>query len=131
MPLEGLWWAEDMGAFVTGSDREAWQWTVMIAQPEMVTAEHVEQVAAEARKKKALPALDRLRLETYAEGLAAQIMYLGAYSDEGPTIARMHAWIAEQGYALRGKHHEIYLGDPRRSAPEKLKTVIRQPVEKR
>ncbi|MHB1318093.1 MAG: GyrI-like domain-containing protein [Anaerolineae bacterium] len=131
MPLEGLWWAEDMNAFVTGSDRGAWHWTMMIAQPEVVTAEHVEQVAAEARRKKDLPALDRLRLETYAEGPSAQIMYLGAYSDEGPTIARLHAWIAEQGYGLRGKHHEIYLGDPRRSAPEKLKTVIRQPVEKR
>jgi hypothetical protein len=131
MPLEGLWWADDMHAFTSAGEREAWQWTMMIAQPAVVTAEHIEQVIAAARKKKDLPALDRLRLETYAEGPAAQIMYYGPYSGEGPTIERLHAWIAEQGYALRGKHHEIYLGDPRRSAPEKLKTIIRQPVEKR
>lgn len=129
MPLEGLWWAEDMSVFSSSSERGAWQWTMMIAQPDVVTAEHVEQVAASAGRKKALPALERLRLETFAEGLSAQIMYHGAYADEGPTIARMHAWIAEQGYVLRGVHHEIYLGDPRRSAPEKLKTIIRQPVE--
>jgi hypothetical protein len=131
MPLEGLWWADDMNAFTSASEREAWHWTMMIAQPEVVAAEHVEQVAAEARRKTSLPALDCLRLETFAEGPSAQILYLGPYSGEGPTIERMHAWIAEQGYALRGKHHEIYLGDPRRSAPEKLKTVIRQPVERK
>lgn len=130
MPLEGLWWAEDLDIFAAGGDRTAWQWTMMIAQPDLVTAEQVEQAVAEARKKKDMPALGCLRLEPYAEGLSAQILYLGAYAGEGPTIARMHAWIAEQGYAARGKHHEIYLGDPRRSAPEKLKTVIRQPVEK-
>ncbi|MFO7697697.1 MAG: GyrI-like domain-containing protein [Anaerolineae bacterium] len=131
MPLEGLWWAGDMSAFTSGTGRDDWEWTMMIAQPDVVSAEHVEQVAEAARKKKDLPALDRLRLETYAEGLSTQIMYLGAYSDEGPTIARLHAWIGEQVYVLRGKHHEIYLGDPRRTAPDKLKTVIRQPVEKR
>jgi hypothetical protein len=131
MPLEGLWWAEDMSVFATGSDRDAWQWTMMIAQPEVVTAEHVEQVAADVRRKKNLPALERLRLGTYTEGPSAQILYLGPYSGEGPTILRLHAWIADQGYVLRGKHHEIYLGDPRRTAPEKLKTVIRQPVAKR
>jgi hypothetical protein len=130
MPLEGLWWAEDMSAFTSGTGRDDWEWTMMIAQPDVISAEQVERVAAAARKKKDLPALDRLRLETYTEGPSAQALYLGAYADEGPTIARLHAWIAEQGYTPRGKHHEVYLGDPRRTAPEKLKTVIRQPVEK-
>jgi len=137
MPLEGLWWAEDKGAFAEGTDRSAWQWTMMIAQPDLVTVEQVEQARTEACRRRSsegsggLPALDPTRLETYTEGLSAQILYLGAYADEGPTIARLHAWIAEQGYVPHGKHHEIYLGDPRRTAPERLKTILRQPVEPR
>jgi hypothetical protein len=95
-----------------------------------VTAEVVEAARAEALKKKGLPALEKVRLATYHEGLSVQTLYLGAYADEGPTIAAMHRFAEEQGYALHGKHHEIYMGDPRRSAPEKLKTVIRQPVRK-
>ena len=128
-PLEGLWWMEDMREFSMQA-KDRWDWMMMIMQPQPVTAELVARMTAEVQRKKNLPALEGLRFEAYEEGLAMQIMYLGAYADEGPTIARMHAFIAEQGYALRGKHHEIYLGDPRRAAPEKLKTVIRQPIKK-
>jgi hypothetical protein len=126
-PLEGLWWADEMDAFTTG-EKSRWQWTMMIMQPEPVTAEVVEQLRLEAARKKALPALKQLRFKSYHEGLSAQILYFGDYADEGPAIARMHHFIAEQGYHLAGKHHEIYLGDPRRTAPEKLKTVLRQPI---
>ena len=129
-PLEGLWWAEDMETF-TSRDKSAWDWTMMIMQPEWVTQEMVEEAVEEVTKKKAPPALPRLRLETYHEGPAVQIMHVGSYDDEGPTIARMHhEFMPENGYAPAGKHHEIYLGDPRKVAPEKLKTVLRQPVKK-
>ena len=127
MPPEGLWWTDDMARL----DLEAkgrWQWTVMIMQPKWVTADLVERVRQEVARKKDLPALPRMRFETYHEGLSVQIMYVGAYADEGPTIARLHAFAEAQGYQLRGKHHEIYLSDPRRTLPEKLKTVIRQPI---
>jgi hypothetical protein len=127
MPLEGLWWAEDPTVFSTG-DKSEWNWTAMIMQPEPVTAELVAEARHQAAAKKSLPALDLMRYERFAEGTAAQVMYVGPYKDEGPTIAALHAFIAEQGGTLTGKHHEIYLGDPRRSAPEKLKTVIRQPL---
>lgn len=126
-PLEGLWWMENMAEF--SLERKAdWDWTMMIMQPEPVTAPLVGRVRSEVMAKKNMEALARVRLEEYAEGLAVQILYYGAYADEGPTIARLHAFAREQGYVLRGKHHEIYLGDPRRTAPEKLKTIIRQPV---
>lgn len=127
MPLEGLWWAPDMSSFASG-DRASWEWTAMIMQPDLVTGELVERALAEATAKKALPAAARLRLERFEEGPSAQVMHLGPYSAEGPTIARLHAFIAEQGLALRGKHHEVYLGDPRRTAPERLRTIVRQPV---
>lgn len=125
-PLEGLWWAEEWGDFLTG-DRDAWQWTMMILTPAAVTHEWFGKAVIEARTKGA-PAVDRLRLDTYAEGSSAQIMHIGPYAAEGPTIQRLHQFIAERGYVPTGKHHEVYLGDPRRSAPEKLKTVIRQPI---
>jgi hypothetical protein len=127
MPLEGLWWVPNMEEF-TVADKAAWDWTMMIAQPDFITLEMVNEARDETRRKKGLAALDRLRLERYDEGLSAQIMHLGPYSAEGPTIARLHDYIARKGYTRRGKHHEIYLGDPRRSAPEKLRTVIRQPI---
>jgi len=129
-PLEGLWWAEDMETF-TSRDKSAWDWTMMIMQPEWVTQEMVEETVEEVAKKKDLPALPKLRLERYREGPAVQIMHIGSYDDEGPTIARMHhEFMPENGYEPTGKHHEIYLGDPRKVAPDKLKTVLRQPVKK-
>ena len=126
MPL--LWWADDMEVFRMDA-RADWKWTLMILQPDDVTEEHVEMARQELRAKKDPPGLAGLRYETYAEGLSAQVMYVGPYADEGPTIARLHSFIDEQGRRPRGKHHEIYMGDPRRTAPERLRTIIRQPVE--
>jgi hypothetical protein len=129
-PLEGLWWVDDLTRS-TMEDKSAWDWTAMIRQPADVTTRLVEEVALEVADKKQLPAVRELRLERFAEGHAAQILHVGPYAEEGPTIERLHAFIDEQGYARRGKHHEIYLGDPRRTAPARLKTIIRQPVSTR
>lgn len=133
MPLEGLWWANDMdSAFAPDGDRSQWQWTAMILQPEHITAAMVTAAIESAKQKKdPSPLLDQVRLEVYHEGPAAQIMYTGPYAGEGPTISKLHAWIEEQdGFTLQGAkhHHEIYISDPGRTAPEKLKTVIRQPM---
>ena len=127
MPLEGLWWVPNMAEFSV-SRKDKWLWTALIMQPEFVSAALVDAAIVETAEKKNPAALPRLRFKPYQEGLAAQIMHIGPYADEAPTIAKLHAFIAEQGHTLRGKHHEIYLSDPRRTAPEKLKTVIRQPV---
>ncbi len=131
MPLEGLWWSDDLAEF-SMEDRAAWRWTAMIAQPGHVTEAMVAAAIETARGKKNPPGLDRVRFETYHEGLAAQVMHIGPYADEAPIIARLHAWIEAEGYTHHGAkhHHEIYLSDPRRVAPEKMKTIIRQPVVK-
>jgi len=126
-PLQGLWWADDMRDFVTGN-RDNWRWTMMIMQPEWVTAATVAAGIETAGRKKDLPALPLLRFDSYAEGRAAQVLHIGPYAEEGPTIRRLHDRIAEQGLELRGRHHEIYLSDPRRTDPARLKTIIRQPV---
>jgi hypothetical protein len=127
MPLEGLWWADDLAAFTRG-DRSQWQWTMMIVQPECVTAELVATALADVHKKKSLPALARVRFEAFAEGPAAQIMHVGPFSAEGPTIEKVHDFIERSGSRRAGKHHEIYLSDIRRADPAKWKTVIRQPM---
>ncbi len=128
LPLEGLWWAEDMETF-SMERRNDWLWTMMIAQPEWITTDLVQAALAQvARKRDAPAALPQIRFETYHEGLSAQIMHIGPYAAEAPTVAALHRFIHEQGYVLRGKHHEIYLGDPNKTQPENLKTVIRQPV---
>lgn len=131
-PLEGLWWAEDMEQFTTGGDKNAWQWTMMIMQPEWVTQEMFENALDQVKKTKNPTALSKLRLERYHEGLVVQIMHIGSYDNEGPTLGRMHhEFIPGHGYEMNGKHHEIYLSDPRKVAPEKLKTVLRQPVREK
>ncbi len=109
-------------------EKSGWDWTLMIMQPGEVTADLVEQTARAVAEKKRLPAARELRLEHFAEGRSAQVLHLGPYAAEAPTIQRLHAFIDEQGLARRGRHHEIYLGDPRRAAPERLKTIIRQAV---
>jgi len=129
-PLQALWWAEDWSVFVR-RDKDAWQWTAMILQPEWLTAEHVEQARQGVARKKDPPSLDRVRLETYDEGLSVQILHLGSYDDETETLRRLHEeYLPAQGLVETGKHHEIYLSDPRKVAPEKLKTVLRQPVKR-
>lgn len=128
MALEGLWWVEE-GAFEITSPSN-WRWTAMILQPDHITEAMFQEALAQLRRKKAGPALDKLRLEAFEEGLCMQVMHIGPYAEEPETIARMEAFGRENGYVRRGKHHEIYLGDPRRAAPERLKTVLRQPIEK-
>ena len=130
-PLEGLWWPETERPSLEElqAERDAWNWTMMIALPEEVTAAELAAAAEAAARRRPSPALGLVRLEHFTEGLAAQIMHVGPYSAEAPTIERLHGFVEAQGYKLRGRHHEIYLGDPRRTAPERLKTVIRHPVE--
>ena len=127
MPLEGLWWTPDMAAFTT-EDKSRWNWTMMIVVPEQVTAHVVDDARAAAGRKHASAAIGRVRLERFAEGRCAQVLHVGPYSAEGPTVAALHAFIAANGWTLTGRHHEIYLGDPRRSAPDRLRTIVRQPV---
>ena len=127
MPLEGLWWADDPRVFHQ-ADKSAWKWTAMILQPEFIARSHMDAAFDQVRKKKNPAALDRVRLETLEEGSAVQTLYIGPFGGEGPTIQKMHDLIHEAGKNLHGKHHEIYLSDPRRTAPDKLKTIIRQPM---
>ncbi len=124
--FEGLWSAEDVTDFLKGN-RDRWKWTLLMVLPDAVTKKDVAAAVDAAGKKGKLSA--EVRFERLAEGRAAQIMHIGPYSAEGPTIDLLHRFVEEQGYRLRGRHHEIYIGDPRRSAPEKLKTIIRHPVE--
>jgi hypothetical protein len=130
LPLEGLWWADDMNNFSTGT-KDKWNWTALIMQPQYVTKDRVEEAFETVRKKKDLPALQKMKFASFNESLSAQTMHIGPYADEGPTIQRVHDFIRESDYELRGKHHEIYMSDPRRSKPEKLKTIIRQPIKKK
>ena len=125
MPLEGLWWADDMTTFSV-EDKGSWKWTMMIMQPAFVTEEMVNKTIRDVEKKKKPAAISKLRFEAFAEGRAAQIMHIGPFSEEGPNVAKVHAYIAEHGQ-LSGKHHEIYLSDIRKADPAKWKTVIRQP----
>jgi hypothetical protein len=130
MPMEGLWWADNMAEFRL-DDKSNWLWTLMLVLPEVVTAADFAQAVADVEAKKNPPALDQVRFAPYSEGLAAQILHIGSYEDEAPTIQHLHEFIEDQGYTLSGKHHEIYIGDPNRSAPETLKTIIRQPIRRK
>ena len=128
-PLEGLWWAEQMETFTTARDKSAWDWTMMIMQPGWITGEMFDGANEQVQKAKNLPALPKLRLEAYQEGLSVQILHIGSYDDEEPTLNQMHEiFIPERGLQMRGKHHEIYLSDARKVAPDRLRTVLRQPV---
>jgi len=127
MPLEGLWWADDWSDFVAG-DKSNWQWTMMILQPDFVPDKTIEDAIAEVRRKKNPPALHKLRLEQFSEGKCAQILHIGPFSAEGPTIEKLHEYILSRG-SLAGKHHEIYLSDVRRADPAKWKTILRQPMK--
>lgn len=128
MPLEGLWWADDMTQFSVEKKGD-WQWTLMMMQPEYVTSDLFAEAVEQVKKKKNPTALPLMRFEAYAEGRAAQIMHIGPFSEEGPTIAKIHDFIAANSGELSGKHHEIYLSDIRKAAPGKWKTVVRQPFK--
>jgi len=127
MALEGLWWVE--GGEFDITHPEGWRWTLMIMQPDHITPGMYEDALRQLRQKKGeRPGFSRLRFEGFQEGLCVQTMHVGPYAEEPATIARMHAFAQENGYRLCGKHHEIYLGDPRRASPEKMKTVLRHPI---
>ncbi|SON52340.1 GyrI-like domain-containing protein [Vibrio tapetis] len=126
LPLEGLWWADDMEDFIA-DNKANWKWTLMIMQPSYVTEALVAEAIELVRTKKKLTAVDKLRFEAFTEGPCAQTMHIGPFSEEGPTVERVHRFIESNGNQLAGKHHEIYLSDFRRTKPENLKTIIRQP----
>ncbi len=130
MPLEGLWWTPDMAEF-TMDDKDAWHWTSMILQPDFVTSNDIDAALEAVEIKKNPIALSKIRFERFEEGLCVQIMHIGPYATEAPTIKTLHDFIYENNYKLRDKHHEIYLSDPRRTTPEKLKTLIRQPIARK
>ena len=128
-PLEGLWWADDMEDFQR-REKSRWRWTMMIMQPDWIARPMFEQAVAKVREKLGEPPAC-LRLEDYDEGLSVQAMHVGPYDAEGPTIARLHGeFLPQNGLVETGHHHEIYIGDPRRTAPERLKTILRQPVRR-
>ena len=130
-PLEGLWWAEDMDSFTSARDKSQWDWTMMIMTPEWITEELIDSAIEAAAAGKDLPALGKIRWEPYREGLSVQILHIGSYDEEGPVLNRLHhEWMPANGYSFNGLHHEIYLSDPRRVEPHKLKTILRQPIKK-
>ena len=129
-PLEGLWWAKDMNSFVT-REKSKWSWTMMILQPDWIEKSHLCAALSEVVMKKGLPGLEKVRLERLEEGLSAQILHIGPYDDEGPVLKRLHEeWLPANGLVETGKHHEIYLSDPRKTEPAKLRTILRQPVRR-
>lgn len=127
LPLEGLWWADDLDDFVNGN-KANWRWTLMMMQPEWITPGLVDEAMEKVGKKKNPTSLSRVRFEPFTEGSAAQIMHIGPFSEEGPTVEKVHEFIQSTGKERWGKHHEIYLSDIRRAAPENWKTIIRQPM---
>jgi hypothetical protein len=129
MPLETLWWFDDPTASADEVPREKWNWKTMIRQPDFIKVDTVERIKPEVAQKKQIHAVKETVLESLDEGLSAQIMHIGPYSDEKPTILRLMKFITENSYRTSGRHHEIYLSDPNRTAPERLKTIIRLPVE--
>lgn len=133
MPLEGLWWVEDMEDFSI-EDKNSWKWTAMILQPDFITKSMIKKAMDEVREKKNPAALSKIQFKSLEEGLSAQIMHIGPYSEEGTAVEKLHNFIKEEGYDFEGnencmKHHEIYLSDMRRTKVEKLRTIIRQPVK--
>ena len=128
-PLEGLWWAQDMAAFTTSRDKSRWAWTMLLMVPDWIDASMVETAVEKARAKASPADLEDVRLEELSEGRCVQTLHLGPFDDEGPVLDRMHhRFIPDHGFRLDGTHHEIYLSDPRRVAPAKLRTILRQPV---
>jgi len=130
MPLEGLWWTKYMYNFSVDY-KSNWNWKSLIMQPDFVKKEHIEQAKEEVTKKKDLPSLDKIEFIKFDEGLSAQILHIGPFVDEGPTVEKLHNVIEENSYDFNGIHHEIYLSDIRRVKHEKLRTIIRQPVKQK
>ncbi|WP_407441988.1 GyrI-like domain-containing protein [Rhodococcus sp. (in: high G+C Gram-positive bacteria)] len=128
-PLEGLWWSEDMASFTSARDKSRWNWTLMVMVPEWIernlVAAAVDQVAATSTPVR----LGDIRLESVEEGRCVQTLHVGSFDDEADVLAELHdEFVPGNGLRMVGKHHEIYLSDFRRTAPEKLRTILRQPV---
>ncbi len=130
MPLEGLWWADDMESFTGARDKSRWDWTMLNMVPDWITDDYFERaLEAAAATDEPAPGLSRLRLETYAEGLSVQTLHVGSFDDEAPVLAQLHdEVIPARGLRMTGRHHEVYLSDPRRTEPARLRTILRQPV---
>lgn len=130
-PLEGLWWADDMNDFRTRL-KDNWRWTLMINMPDWITHDLVDDARLAAvvmKRKRESPAIAEIRSETLQEGTSAQVLHLGPYDNETPTLARLHhEYLPARNLRAAGLHHEIYLSDPRRTDPARLKTILRQPV---
>ena len=127
--MDGLWWAENMGSFSIVRDKSQWDWTMMIMTPGWVNHDLFSIGVEQVFNSKNPVMLDKVRLESYLEGLSVQIMHIGSYDDEGPCLEKLHyEFIPENFLVENGKHYEIYISDPRRVAAEKLKTILRQPV---
>jgi hypothetical protein len=141
MPLEGLWmlggkkglsFLQEVvagNASMADSNRDKWKWSLQIVQLKPLTESLLSKAIEAAKEKKPNPALAKLRIEKFAEGKAAQILHVGPYADEAGSLLVLHQAIPDGGFHARGHHHEIYLGDPRRAAPEKLRTILRHPIE--
>ncbi len=130
-PLEALWWAADMAAFTTARDKSQWDWTVMLMVPDWISAEMVAEALASVATKGAPTLLDRVRLQALEEGLCVQTLHVGSYDDEAGVLATLHDdFVPGAGLRMTGKHHEIYLSDPRRVEAARLRTILRQPVER-
>ena len=128
-PLEALWWAPDMEVFTTARDKSQWDWTAMIMVPEWITSDLFDDAVAQAAARDRPPSLDRVRFESLDEGRCVQTLHIGSYDDEAGVLAELHNdFIPDAGLRMTGKHHEIYLSDPRRVEPAKLRTILRQPV---
>lgn len=129
-PLEGLWWADDMNDFIR-RNKDNWKWEMLIWQPDWIEIDNFDLMLNQTKNKKPNPKLDEVEFKTIEEGKCVQILHIGSYDDEAPILAKMHdEFIPQNGFKMRGLHHEIYLSDPRKTKPEKLKTILRQPVLK-
>jgi hypothetical protein len=130
-PLEGLWWAQDMESFTAARDKSRWQWTLLLLTPDWITQEVFVAIKAKIAQKNAPVHLDQVRLEFLEEGLCVQTLHNGSFDDEAPTLAKMHEeFIPQNGLRMVKKHHEIYFSDFRKVTPDKLRTILRQPVQK-
>lgn len=130
-PLEGLWWADDMTTFTSARDKSQWDWTMMVMTPDWITPDMMERARQTAKDKGASSHVDKVRLQTLREGTCVQTLHIGSFDDETPVLEKLHhEIIPDAGYGLTGKHHEIYLSDFRRVAPDKQRTILRQPVTK-
>jgi hypothetical protein len=126
--LEALWWAGGPDASLETTPQEQWHWKLLIRTPDFVEREELERAAATLIAKGKAPQADKVRMETLSEGLCVQMLHVGPYDEEPRALERMQAFAGQQGLAFHGRHHEIYLSDPRRVAPERLRTILRHPV---